>query len=133
MTATGKLKPAAWSRFSVQPTALLLLVQHRTGQRGSLSGSLLVALSKTSSTLLKDGSLLLALSKSPKDGSLLSTEERISVPRMMQMLNLVRSKQAILPLLHLAAATSLTTSTLQQNCHRIIVIDGTTYSLAHQG
>ena len=62
-----------------------------------------------------------------------STEERISVPRMMQMLNPVRSKQAILPLLHLAAATSLTTSTLQQNCHRITVIDGTTYSLAHQG
>src|SRR5947208_2148175 len=62
----------------------------------------------------------------------LSTEKRISVPRIMQMLNPVRSKQTAQPLLHLAAATSLSTTTLQRFCHRIAVIDGIACPLAHQ-
>src|SRR5437763_9945143 len=62
----------------------------------------------------------------------LSTEERISVPRIVQMLNPVRSKQTAQPLLHLAAATSLSTTTLQRFCHRIAVIDGIAYPLAYQ-
>jgi len=62
-----------------------------------------------------------------------STEERFPVPMLVQMLNPVRSKWTAPPLLHLAAATSLSTSSLQQFCHGITVIDGTTYSLAHQG
>src|SRR5436305_11522325 len=62
----------------------------------------------------------------------LSTEKRISVPRIVQMLNPVRSKQTAQPLLHLAAATSLSTTTLQRFCHRIAVIDGIACPLAHQ-
>src|SRR5436309_14238579 len=63
---------------------------------------------------------------------MLSTEERISVPRIVQMLNPVRSKQTAQPLLHLAAATSLSTTTLLWFCHRIAVIDGIACPLAHQ-
>lgn len=62
----------------------------------------------------------------------MSTEERISVPRTVQMLNPVRSKQTAQPLLHLAAATSLSTTTLQRFCHRITVIDGIACQLAYQ-
>src|SRR5881227_357111 len=63
---------------------------------------------------------------------IMSTEKRISVPRIVQMLNPVRSKQTAQPLLHLAAATSLSTTTLQRFCHRIAVIDGIACPLAHQ-
>src|SRR5437763_11284662 len=62
----------------------------------------------------------------------LSTEKRISVPRIIQMLNPVRSKQTAQPLLHLAAATSLSTTTLQRFCHRIAVIDRIVYLLVYQ-
>ena len=48
------------------------------------------------------------------------------------MLNPVRSKQTAQLLLHLAAATSLSTTTLQRFCHRIAVIDGIACPLAHQ-